>query len=143
MYIRTRDSAPGAATSSLLYRRKSSCKVRQQVQKIFHNRCPAGHPEPLRPCGEEEIVRVRSSLLGVENRGKGKALFVYCFTQDGKEASEHLLYEGQAFTFYQGKGKNHVSTQYSVSLVSEISNSKRWTNLLLEVIVEMPFFALK
>lgn len=41
------------------------------------------------------------------------------------------------------KEKNNVSTQYSVSLVSEISNSKTWANSLTEVVVETPFLALK
>lgn len=69
MQIGTRNRALGAA--SLLYRGKLSCKVKQQVQKISHIRGPAGHPEPLRPRGKEEIVRVKFSLLGVENSGKG------------------------------------------------------------------------
>lgn len=89
MQVGTRNSALGA--DSLLYRGKLSRKVKQQVQKTSHIRGPAGHPEPLRPRGKEEIVRVKSSLLGVENAGKGEALLGDCFTQEGKEASEHLL----------------------------------------------------
>lgn len=50
---------------------------------------------------------------------------------------------GQDPTFYQGKGKNNGSTQNSVSLLLEISNSKMWANLLPGAMVEMPFFLLK
>lgn len=98
-------SGPGTVLQGmphpLLYRWNLFCKVKQQVQKISHSRCPADHPEPLRSCEKEEIVRVRSSLLGVRNTGKGKASLVIALL---KMVRKHLLYEGRSFIFYQGKG---------------------------------------
>ena len=144
MQVRTMDSAVGAAALALLASQNMAGNVARGHTAGPQN--TSRETSSQLPWTNKPTWQLSNNLYGEvrpagQSRMQERRRLSPCgFICDGKGASEHLPSEDQGSTFYQRRGKNDASAQYSVSLLLEISKKKTWTNWLPGAMVEMPFF---